>query len=389
MAVFKIQSLGLIILNAIIVVQSITLMMMILMSISTINMNNLPQEPAITKGGIIAAIVVAFIFFIWLLGVISSNHEPKPVVEEQEPIKIDTPAVKPKPAYSYQTQLLYTNSQTNQPVLLRIAREDIIGGEGQSTELANIHCVFIDPVKKEQIKDVILLKRVMKYAGYSYKFQTFKDGSIYMLYNDSDLYLLNRKADVLDNITNDLIIKHHQLSAGIASLRFNDYAITIITIDGDKVYYIPTWNRMFKNYDQMEKIWYDNDRQPYYEFRTETENDITYLLVKLIPVGLVDQVKYEKVLPDRKFFSPQILYQDKKSLLIATNINYTSSWISIQSLDVTNGKIKWTLPPKPYDAVSATKCQQGYAIIYRLRDNNGIMTVSDDGKMRSDYAIKD
>ena len=98
---------------------------------------------------------------------------------------------------------------------------------------------------------------------------------------------------------------------------------------------------------------------------------LSQLLLKITPVGQVGQVQYEKILPNRKFFSPVILYQDKTNLLIAANINYNSPLVSVQGLNA-KGQIKWTLPPKGYKFELATKCKQGYAINYRLGETDGI-----------------
>lgn len=348
-----------------------------------------PDETAQKKKITIAAIVIGTLIVFWLFSMIFSNNKSTaPVTTEPQQIVIDTPPVKKKPPYDYRAQVLYTNTKNEQPVLMRIARETIMGANGQSTDFENVRCIFIDPVKKEHLSDAILRERENKGNGYNFNFHTFKDGSIYMLYNDANLYRLNRQANALVDITNDLISRHHELSAGIASISFNDYALTIITIDGDKLYYIPTLGRLYKDFDQMERMWYANDGKSYYEFRKDKPDDISQLLLKITPVGQVDQVQYEKILPNRKFFSPVILYQDKDHLLIATHINYSSPLVSVQSLNA-KGQIKWTLPPKAYKFELATKCKQGYAINYRLGETDGVYIISDDGKMLADYIISD
>ncbi|WP_374951881.1 hypothetical protein [Mucilaginibacter sp.] len=359
-----------------------------------VNINYKHEQPVTDDSGqkrkiTIAAIIIGCLILFWLFSMIFINNKSTtPATVEHQEIVVDTPAVKQKPPYDYRARVLYTNTQNGQPVLMRLARETITGADGQSTDFENLRCIFIDLIKKEQLSDVVLRKRENKGEGYNFNFHTFKDGTIYMIYNDAILYRLNQQANALVNVTNDLISRHHELSAGIASISYNDYSLTMITIDGDKLYYIPTMGRLFKDFDQMERMWYANDRAVYYEFRKDKLDDISQLLLKITPVGQVDQVQYEKILPNRKFFTPVILYQDKTNLLIAANINYSSPLVSMQSLNA-KGQIKWTLPPKAYKFELATKCKQGYAINYRLGETEGVYIISADGKMLADYVISD
>ena len=67
----------------------------------------------------------------------------------------------------------------------------------------------------------------------------------------------------------------------------------------------------------------------------------------------------------------------------------TGSPTTLQSLSVTNGKLKWSLPAKQYSFISATKCKEGYAVRYTLDEVKGIYIISMDGKIISDYHLSD
>jgi len=296
------------------------------------------------------------------------------------------PDYRPDEKYDfYGGEFVYKNNATGKAVFLRIGRENIVGKDN-NIDYINTHAVFIDPVSKKQIKDQMLFERTRRLDNHQSLFQVLQDGTIYMAYNDEKLFRIDRESNKLVDVTKTLFSNHPELSAGLATISLRRDYFDLLTNDGRKYYFVPKTDLLTEDYNERDKAVYSTYPASWFQF------DNSDKLIK-ITAKAGETTNKINLVPDRKFFEPEILYQDAKSLIIATGASAKPDGpVMMQSLDVTTGKILWTQPAITFNYESAAICNEGYAIEYSSDDDHdyisGVLVISPTGKVVSDYLIK-
>lgn len=285
-------------------------------------------------------------------------------------------------------------------------------------------------IKEEQL-NIIATPSYSRSTEWS--FRTFEDDQIYAINNERTVYQINIEEHTIKDVTEELFSKSKELLSGVATVTFvhKGYGsgFSILTNDGQKVFYYPLINKLYKT---------DND---YYTARKYFENvpknagvnklqyafsdpklfhpneDVPIELVKIkytdYPNGPKELINYIqwwrgydsklrqyvdsktknriiygsdasrviefKVLASgRLFFSPFIFYFDQNNLFIKTKINAAPDAIyNLQKLDTDTGAVLWTIPADQLAAESIRPYGDDQYIIksdcsqYTIVDNSG------------------
>jgi len=340
-----------------------------------ININHVPNpnvgiDHKSNKKTVLIVAVVAMVLFIIFTNIILQNNKSGTSI----------PEYKTERKYDFvgPGEIVYQNTITGKAVFMRIGREDI-EGKNNSVDYVNTHAVFIDPVTKKQFKDQVIVEHTRRLDEYSTTFNVFGDGTIYMKYPGPKLFKLDRAKDKLIEITNVLIKNHPELGAGLATIDMNDYYINILTNEGNKYYYVPAKDLLTNDLEKTEEIVAEQNNLI---FRFDNSDQL---------------MKYNgeatNLTPARKYFEPEIIYQDETSLIIATGATAKPDGpVMLQSIDTNTGKIIWSLPAKTFYYRSAAKCTEGFAIEYSSGEDHdyisGVLVITPKGEIVSDYLIK-
>jgi len=328
-----------------------------------------------TQRVVIFAVVAVLILFIVANAVIGSFSNNTTI-----------PAYKPDDKYEYYSgEIVYQNSATGKAVFMRIGRENIVG-ENNNVDYINVHAVFIDPVTKKQIKDQLIFERKRRLDDHQSLFETFQDGTIYMTYADEKLFTLDRKSNKLIDVTKSLFNSHPELSAGLATISLRSDYFDLLTNDGNKYFFIPKIDVLTEDFNERDNAVYKTYPASWFQF------DDADRLKKITAEAGKTKTNINLV-PNRKFFDPEILYQDDVSLIIATGATAKPEGpVMLQSLNANTGEILWTQPSITFNYESAAKCMEGFAIEYASDDDHdyvsGVLVISPAGKVVSDYQIK-
>ncbi|WP_131538419.1 hypothetical protein [Pedobacter nototheniae] len=347
-----------------------------------VNYNHNSAQPILTpeqtskKVALIFGALVMFVLMVFFFLIPSSKKSKTDKIEEKE--KYD---------YSSIDNAVYMNSVSNEVMYMRIAREHLREKNG-NYDFVNTHIVVVNPITKKQVKDQIIFNRIRRLDDHSSNFKITSDHSIYMVYNESKLFKLDKAANTLVDITETMFKNHPEISAGIAKISFNNDNLVILTNEGNKFNYLIASDQLFKDEDwkAFETARDKLITEPYFSF------NYTDKLSKVLPGEDYDKNKPGNFTPDRKYFQPEIIYQDKTSLLISMNANASDrAPLTLQSLDVNTGKVLWVLPGKPLNYRIATKCKEGFAVHYFAGEEmdyiSGVYIISPEGKILYDYQI--
>ncbi|MCX8524648.1 hypothetical protein OF897_12065 [Chryseobacterium formosus] len=349
-----------------------------------ININHTPYQASvqspIAKKNTTAVVITAILLGLTLFIVINyfTKNSSEAASTEPEKIKYDY----------YGGQIVYQNTNTGKAVFLRLGREGI-AGKDNSIDYVNTHAVFIDPVSKKQFKDDLVFERTRRLEQYQSTFKVFKDGTIYMTYPGEKIFTVDRKNDKLVELTQSIFSKHPEMSSGIAKISLNDDYFDLMANDGKTYYYVPKVHLLTNDRDEANKAIYSTYPKNWLKFDVFSSDNLMKMTLDkttLKPSGI-------DLLPDRKFFRPQLLYQDAKNLIIATYATAnTDGPVMLQSLNVNTGAIIWSQPAVTFIYRSAAKCNEGFAIEYASDDDHdyisGVLIISPEGKVVSDYLIK-
>ncbi|RYF25290.1 MAG: hypothetical protein EOO42_04040 [Flavobacteriales bacterium] len=285
----------------------------------------------------------------------------------------------------YASNWVYENPSTKTPVFLRLGKE-FLRGDDDKLDLVNIHALYIDPISKAIIKDEIMFERAKRLDDGFDNFEEFSDGSTYIVYETSTLFKLDKTNNKLINVTDNLIKQFKELGAGIAELDFHsEEQIEIMTNDGDKFFYIPAKNLLFKTSDDAKLT---KDLLKPFKFRVDNDGK----LIKEFPVPGTWNSKKEHLAPERKFFEARITHHRDSLLFIASHTVATNqSPVLFQKIDVNTGKALWSLPPQKAEYRQVAELKNGFAVKYYLTDGtylSGVYVLSTDGKILHDYVIQ-
>ena len=346
-----------------------------------INVNHISQpvqaSPLNTKK--ILTIVVAIIMVplvMIIANLIVSNNASKNIVELKEDKKYDFPSA---------GSTVYQNTQTGKAVFMRLGRENIESPD-HSYDYVNTHVVFIDPVTKKQFKDEILLPHIRRLDNYFPTFRVYGDENVYMVYPGARLFRVDREANRFIEVTKSLFKNHPELSMGLATIQLNENSMNLLTNDGNKYYYVPATDFLTTDSDAETKELKLMEKDTSFQFDHDQ-------LIKLTPKAPDADRRATNLTPGRRYFDPDIIYQDETYLIIATGANASPDAPALlQSIDRNTGKIIWTLPAKTFSYSSAARCKEGIAVEYSSGEDqdyiSGVLVISPTGTIVSDYLIK-
>ncbi|MDH6252383.1 hypothetical protein M2347_002110 [Chryseobacterium sp. H1D6B] len=349
-----------------------------------ININHTPyqgsQQLPSAKKNTTAVVMTAILLVLTMFTVINylTRNPAEASSGDKEQVKYDY----------YGGQIVYQNTNTGKAVFLRLGRENIIGKDN-SIDYVNTHAVFIDPVSKKQFKDDVIFERTRRLDNYQSTFEIFQDGTIYMIYPGEKIFTIDRKNDKLVEVTKSIFSKHPEMSSGIAKITLNEDYFDLMANDGHQYYYVPKVDLLTDNRDEVEKAIYSTYPDSWLKFDSFLSDELMKMTVDkstLKPNGI-------KLLPNRKFFRPQLLYQDAKNVIIATYATAnTDGPVMLQSLNTETGAIIWSQPAITFYYRSAAKCNEGFAIEYASGQDHdyisGVLVISQEGKVLHDYLIK-
>lgn len=283
--------------------------------------------------------------------------------------------------------IVYANTVTGEPIYIRLGRENI-KSEDLNLDEVNIHLVVIDPVKKKIINDEILFPHIKRLDNNSTQFIVTQDGNIYMKYGELRLFKVDRENNKLIEVTESLFKNHVELSGGLAEMYCYENYFRLLTNDGVKFYYVPENDALVENDDvfKLDEILRSMSNELIFDFYDGR-------LIKRKSCFWIKEGNIINVTPDRKYFQPKILHQDKSSLIITTALNAAPvPQFLLQSLDVNTGKVIWSRPAAKIDYLSGARCNEGFAVEYRTSSDmdyiSGVLVISPSGQLISDYLIK-
>lgn len=294
-----------------------------------------------------------------------------------------------KEKYDFNTSadFVFANPKTNEAVLLRIARENIREANG-NYDYVNTHAVFVNPISKKRVKDVVLFNHTRRLDSYDVRFYVASNGTIYMIYHGPIIYRLDSENNQLIDCTKSIFKNHPELSAGVAKVdayQDNNYW-NILSNDGVKYYYYPKEDILTQDY----KVEYEVAKMSKMD-KPFVIKDRTFLL-KRTAVYDDGSEKTIEMNPRKKLFDADINYQDKTTLVISTNATASdASPTMLQGVDVKSGETLWSLPAKLMQYGNMVKCTQGFAVRYSSGESldyiSGVFIISPDGKILHDYMI--
>lgn len=292
------------------------------------------------------------------------------------------------------SNVVYQNTATGDPIYLRIGADHIDKGGGKSEQ--EMHAQFVNAINGKVIDD-----RVME-GDYRTSLQcrlTFKmyGHDTYAIGCNTNLFQLDTRNNKINDVTKSLFKDYPQLSSGIARLEFDYFKemINIMNNEGSSYYYFPTLKLLVADKNEAERLWKTKFDRHFFEFgylgNWTDENKYNQLIENKYSSS-TGKTTQRDLTPGRKYFDPEIIYQDAENLLITVNTTAsTSSPITVQSINVQTGKINWALAPDKYYLYTTTKCKQGFAIEYRKDEEadyvHGVMVVSNTGKMINNYQL--
>ncbi|GAA4919131.1 hypothetical protein [Mucilaginibacter defluvii] len=298
----------------------------------------------------------------------------------------------PRMQYS---NVVYQSTATGDPVYLRIGADHIDKGNGKS-EL-EMHAQFVNAANGKVIEDRVMEGDYRTSLRCGLTFKTYRPDLTYAIGCNTNIFQLDARNNNINDVTKSLFKDYPQLSSGIARLEFDFYKdmINIMNNEGSSYYYFPTLKLLATDKDEAEKVWKTKFDRQFFEFGylgNWTDENKYHQLIENKYSSTTGKLTQRDLTPGRKYFDPKIIYQDAENLLITVNTTAsTSSPITVQSINVQNGKINWALPPDKYYLYTTTKCKQGFAIEYRKDEEadyvHGVIVVSNTGKMINDYQL--
>lgn len=296
---------------------------------------------------------------------------------------------------SYISSFVYTNTATGDPVYLRLGTDYINKGNDKSD--LEVHTQFNNPLDGKLIADHIIDNKDQRKNNCSLTFKTYRPDMVFAIGCSDILLKLDTRNNKLINVTKSMFKDFPELSSGVARLEF-DYSkpmINIMNNEGTSYNYFPQKGKLIADAGEADKFWKKEFDKHYFEFGYLgdyfDDNKVNQLIENKY-IAKTGELQRRELTPGRKYFNPQILYQDGDNLLIVVNSTAaTDSPISIQRINVQTGKLEWALPPNTYNVGSATKCKQGFAIEYHTGDEadyvHGVLVVAENGKLIHNYQL--
>jgi len=292
----------------------------------------------------------------------------------------------------YRSSFVYTNTDSGDPVYLRMGTDRMDKGNDKATY--ELHAQFNSALDGKLIAD-----RVMSSANHSddcsLTFRTYAPDLIYAIACNNMILQLDTRSNKLTDVTQSLFASFPELSSGVGRIDF-DYSkpmLNIMNNEGKSYHYFPLLKKLADNDQQAAAIAAQGAKR-YFYFGSMTDSFELRLsdLIEATPPISNDPKSRRNLTSGRQYFEGKILYQDSSNLLIATNSTAADEApVSVQQIDVNTGKTLWALKPDRYFLQSASKCKQGFAIEYRKEAEadyvHGVMVISPSGKLVHNYEL--
>ncbi|MVN91776.1 hypothetical protein [Mucilaginibacter aquatilis] len=293
------------------------------------------------------------------------------------------------------SNVVYENTATGDPIYLRIGADQTYSDNGKSE--FEMHTQYVNAATGKIIEDRVMDGDYRKSLKCDLRFKTFRPDMTYAIGCNTTIFHLDTRSNQITDITSRLFDGFPQLSSGIAQIEF-DYSkpmINIMNNEGTSFHYFPTLKVLVSSDEEANKVWESKFDRFYFSFGylgSWTDDNKYNQLIENRYSSKTAKLTQRDLTPGRKYFNPEILYQDKENLLIKVNTTAANnSPISIQSINVQSGKLNWALPPDRYYLYSATKCKQGFAIEYRKDEEadyaHGVIVASNEGKLINNYQL--
>ncbi|CAM3743979.1 hypothetical protein MUGA111182_06675 [Mucilaginibacter galii] len=335
-------------------------------------------------------ILIGAVFFIVVVYFVSMLFQPKR--SSTNTYYTNTTYKAPRSFYS---SFVYTNTVTGEPVYLRMGTDYIDKGNNHGEQ--ELHAQFNNALNGKLITDRIITDDVQRKNRCSLTFKTYAPNMIYAIGCNNTLLALDTRNNDIKDVTQEVFKSFSQLSSGVARLDFDYYKaiIKVMNNEGVSYYYFPTLKKLVQTEAQSTEVYRKEFNPHYFEFGYNgsffDDNKVDQLLEVRVDKKTDDKIKRD-LTPGRKYFNPNILYQDADNLLIVVNTTAAADPpVSIQRINVHTGKLEWALPPDKYYLSSATKWKHGFAIEYRKNEQadyvHGVLVVADDGKLVNNYQL--
>ncbi len=296
---------------------------------------------------------------------------------------------------SYTGSFVYMNTVSGDPVYLRLGTDYIDKGNDKSE--IEVHAQFNNPLNGQLIADQVLDSENQRKDNCLLTFKTYAPQLILAIGCSDMLLQLDAKNNKLINVTKSMFKDFSELSSGVARLEF-DFSkpmINIMNNEGTSYYYFPEKKKLIADAGEADKFWKKEFDRHSFEFGylgDYFDDGKENQLIENKYDAKTGKLQRRDLTPGRKYFNPQILYQDGNNLLILVNSTAaTNSPLIIQRIAVKTGKLEWALPPDNYEVLSATKCKQGFAIAYHHGDEadyaHGVLVIADNGKPVHNYKL--
>lgn len=295
----------------------------------------------------------------------------------------------------FYNSFVYTNTVTGDPVYLRLGTDNISRGNDK-TEF-EYHAQFNNSSNGQLIADRIVSDDGLSSKRCLLTFKTYSPDLIYAIGCSTQLVQLDTRNNRITDVTKTIFKDYAQLSSGVAKLEF-DYNIDMINVmnnEGNSFYYFPELRQLVASWAQANSIWKKQLDKHFFEFASPGDgpnSDQTIQLLETRYDKSTGQKMQRDLTPGRKYFNPRIIYQDRNNLLIVVGATAAPDPpVTVQSIDVESGKIKWVLPPDRYTLSTSTKCRRGFALEYRKDAEadyvHGVLVISNEGKLLYNYKL--
>ncbi|EHQ29070.1 hypothetical protein Mucpa_4991 [Mucilaginibacter paludis DSM 18603] len=342
--------------------------------------NNTMMPVYILIGAVLVIIVAYFTVAIWQSKSTNTN--------------INTLRVYKAPRMFYNS-FVYTNTLTGDPVYLRLGSDYISHGNDKSEQ--EYHAQFNNVGNGHLIADRIIGDDGLNNKHCLLTFKTYSPDVIYAIGCNAQLIQLDTRDNRLTDVTKLAFKDYPPLNSGVARLEFdyNSDMIIVMNNEGNSYYYFPTLGKLVDSHAQADSVWKKQFDRHFFEFASLGDDINNNNAIQLL------ETKYDKntgqkmqrnLTPNRKYFNPKIIYQDKNNLLITAGTTAAADPpVTVQSIDVETGKIKWALPPDRYNLSACAKCKQGFALEYRKSAEDdyvhGVLVISGEGKLLYNYKL--
>lgn len=364
--------------------------------------------------------VIGCVGFFFIMIIINSLFDTRNTTNENRVLKNES-----KNFSSSSRDLTTYSDQDGKPVLVVLEHRYYTGSEAD--DKSGEYISFYDPVENKELKTQ-RFSNIPKVGSETLNFAAFRNGDIYAIINKTFLFKINKNTLIAEDVTKSAFKNYSELTAGIANMEFinRDYGdgLKLMTNEGRNLFFFPLIGKLYTKEEFWEitaKPIADQNAQIITDFAfSNKSSDYPDEKIQLIKYTHIDfkgkpystpifefsnyskddgkefktllkwkgefVLSYNDFTKDRMYFEPNVLYSDKKYVLIKYNSGAAEqSNTFVQCLDANTAKIIFTLPldKKKTTYGEAIRCKDGFVI----KSNNTVMVVGFDGKLINEFKL--